>query len=449
MSQKQNWIAAMCAALLLFTLTACKKDTETLPEAETPDIAQTGLRTPEPQTTTSPEPEKDDEESPIVISMVGDCTLASSQYNNDFETVVGDDYTWPFAKVLDILQEDDFTIANLEGSFSDTPLSANTTFYFCAPAAYANILTEGSVECATMGNNHTNEFGKTGVEHTTQALDTAGVAWIKGDTGDLYEVNGMKLGVYVSPYSPSTSDVTSGVKALKDQGADFIIVCAHWGIEGSYRVTSAQSSVAHAAIDAGADVVCGTHPHVLQKTEEYGDGYIFYSLGNFSFGGNTAPRDRDTVIAQITIVKQEDGRYTLDDVNCIPCCLSSKSNGNNYQPIPYKEGTEEYERTISKLDGTFSGPDLVVDYSNLTGGQEDDPAESPEPSDPSVTDDSSESVDPIAQPTDPSTETPVSGTETAAPPVEIGGEENGTTTVENPTAPPAEVPVAEPPAETE
>ncbi len=357
------WLPVLSLALL--TLWGCKSND--MPEIEAPDQSQSGLNTPVP--TPSPEPKE-----PIVISMVGDCTLASSQYNSDFETVVGDNYAWPFAGCVDVLSEDDFTIANLECSFSETPLYGATTFYFCGPAEYANILTEGSVECATMGNNHATDFGQTGIDNTTACLDKVGVEHVVGSEGKIFDVNDMKLGVYVTPWTvngswtPMPENITNGVQALKDQGADFIIVCCHWGIEGSYRVTQSQIDAAYAAIDAGANVVCGTHPHVLQRTEEYNGGYIYYSLGNFSFGGNTNPRDKDTCIAQIVIEQDETGGYYLKETRAIPYRLTSITQKNDYQPVPYDPDSDEYARTVSKLDGTFNGPDLSVDYSNLTGG---------------------------------------------------------------------------------
>lgn len=411
MSRNHTWKCVALIALLLILLTACHKASAgaDLPPAETPDLSDEGLYSPEPTPTPTPTPE----EGPIVISMVGDCTLASSQYNDDFERVVGTDYTWPFAKVKEILAADDFTIANLEGSFSDRQLFASATFYFCAPTAYAQILSEGSVECATMGNNHTGEFGSEGIRDTEAALDAVGVAHQTSGVGTVYEVRDMKLGVYVSPFGPSESNVRTGVQALKNAGADIIIVCVHWGIEGSYRPTSSQTAAAYAAIDAGADVVCGTHPHVLQKTEEYHGGYIFYSLGNFSFGGNTNPRDRDTVIAQVIVEKGEDGGFAVTGMELIPCALSSKSSSNNYQPIPYEEGSKEYDRTLSKLDGTFTGPDLVVDYSDLHKNDQDpEETASPEPTTP---------AEPEPEPTPPSdTGTEVPPAEPVAPPENTG-----------------------------
>ena len=85
----------------------------------------------------------------------------------------------------------------------------------------------------------------------------------------------------------------------------------HWGVEGSYRPTQEQMDLAHAAIDAGADIVWGSHPHVLQPIEEYKDGLILYSMGNFCFGGNGAPEDLDTVLIQQEVVKTPDGRVSL------------------------------------------------------------------------------------------------------------------------------------------
>ena len=152
------------------------------------------------------------------------------------------------------------------------------------------------------------------------------------------------------------------MEKLKDAGADILIFAPHWGTEGSYKVTANQESFAHAAIDAGAHIVFGTHPHVLQKMEAYNGGYIFYSLGNFSFGGNTAPRDVDTAIAQATVKKDGDG-WTIDGYDLIPCRLSSADSKNDYRPRPYKEDEEGYARVLSKLDGSWTGSDLNVDYS--------------------------------------------------------------------------------------
>ena len=255
------------------------------------------------------------------------------------------------------------SIANLEGTFTASSASSGATFVFKSDPAYANILREGSIELVTLGNNHGSDFGAQGVSDTKDALDAVGVAWAAEDDIRLYQSgDGPVVGVYSKLY-PTAADVTAGMARLKEAGAEVLIAGLHWGIEGSYRVTADQEAVGHAAIDAGALIVYGCHPHVLQRVEEYHGGCILYSLGNWSFGGNTAPRDRDTAIIRVSVLRDTDGALSVSGTEWIPCCLSGTAGVNDYQPEPYPEGSEDYARTLSKLDGSFSGPDLTIDYS--------------------------------------------------------------------------------------
>ena len=151
------------------------------------------------------------------------------------------------------------------------------------------------------------------------------------------------------------------LEALREQGVDLIIFAPHWGVEGTYHPTEEQKQVGHAAIDAGADIVFGSHPHVLQPIEEYGGGIIFYSLGNFSFGGNGAPKDYDTALVQQEVIRDAEGTVRLGQLTIVPASVSSVAGRNNFQPTPYEPGTEEYNRVLSKLDETFSGPNLKID----------------------------------------------------------------------------------------
>ena len=97
------------------------------------------------------------------ISFVGDCTLASSQYNNDFINKVNGDYNYPFKNVADILKADDYTIANLECTFSDrVGLVSDGTFAFKAPSDYARILPAGGIDFVTTANNHRDDFADNG-----------------------------------------------------------------------------------------------------------------------------------------------------------------------------------------------------------------------------------------------------------------------------------------------
>ena len=324
----------------------------------------------EPPAPVVTEPPAPPEPKTFVISLVGDCTLASSQRTSDFDRVVNEKgLDWPFSGTAQILSADDFTLANLECSFSDSSLRSSATFAFLGPAENAQILSLGSVEAVTNGNNHTPDFGEQGITDTKAAVEAAHVGYVGAHESQVFTTeSGLKVGVYCPGWANATLDgVNQAIPALREAGADIIIYAPHWGLEGKYHPTAEQELVAHAAIDAGADIVCGTHPHVMQRMEEYNGCLIFYSLGNFSFGGNSAPRDRDSVIAQVQITEGDDGKYTVTGYNLIPCCLSSADGINDYCPVPYQEDDEGYARALSKLDGTFTGPDLAVDYSFLNG----------------------------------------------------------------------------------
>jgi len=145
-----------------------------------------------------------------------------------------------------------------------------------------------------------------------------------------------------------------GCKRLRDEGADILVAFMHAGAEKTYVPTKRQSALAHAAVKGGADVVVGTHPHVLQPIEAYQGSVILYSIGNFCFGGNRNPSDKDTVIAQLTVSGTGGDRSW--EMSYIPCCVSSVSNRNDYRPTPYPPDTAAYRRCFQKLDGTFRPP---------------------------------------------------------------------------------------------
>ena len=346
----------------------------TAPAAElTPSPTPSPTPTPTPQPTETPEPEQ----TSFVFSFVGDCTLSSSQHakNSEFayERIIGTDFGYPFAKTVQYFADDYMSLANMEGTFTDAGASSGGTFTFKSGAEFANIFAEGGIDFVTLANNHSGDYLAAGREDTRTALDAAGVVYAGDNETCLYQREGGPLvGVYAKLY-PTLSDVTAGIAALKEQGAEIIIAALHWGLEGQYRPTADQQAVGHAAIDAGAHIVYGSHPHVLQRTEEYDGGCILYSLGNWSFGGNTNPRDRDSAILRVTVEKGEDGVYRFGALEKIPCALSGSEGYNDYQPVPYEAGSVAYERTMSKLDGSFTGPDLTIDYSafhkNETAGE--------------------------------------------------------------------------------
>ena len=125
------------------------------------------------------------------------------------------------------------------------------------------------------------------------------------------------------------------------------IVIFHWGNEKEEVPDSNQMTLGRLAIDEGADLVCGHHPHVLQGIEEYKGKNIDYSLGNFCFGGNSYPSDMDTMIFQQTFTVDKNGVKAYNVTNVIPCSISSEYDYNNYQPTPAQG--DEADRILSKI----------------------------------------------------------------------------------------------------
>jgi poly-gamma-glutamate synthesis protein (capsule biosynthesis protein) len=345
--------------VLMLLLGACsmKAEKTTLQATETlPSEAET-----QPETVPTEPPEQR-----VLFTFVGDCTLGCNSSHNragyGFLLTVGEQYDYPFQNVKEWFENDDFTMINLEGVLGNKGTPAGKKFAFRGPASYVNFLTENSIEAVSLANNHTLDYGETGYAETRRLLDEAGVPYVEQNSGTIITLeNGITVGIYGTVYnSIHQASPVEGIVALKEQGADIVIYAPHWGTEHSFRATSQQVELGHAAIDAGADIVYGCHPHVLQPVEEYSDGVIYYSLGNFCFGGNIYPSDYDTAIIQQEVILAANGTVTLGERTIIPCSLSSMEKRNNYQPTPYEKGTEEYDRVLSKLNGTYTGSNLPV-----------------------------------------------------------------------------------------
>lgn len=304
---------------------------------------------------TEPEPQN------LLLTFVGDCTLGSNANTYyaevGFVKTVGEDYAYPFANVIDYFENDDITFANLEGPLTDEGHPTTTGHTFRGPTDNVNILKDNSVEFVSVANNHVQDYGDIGYSSTLSTLKEAGISYVERDSSTIITLeNGLSVGIYGAVYYKfDTADMKAEFAAMKEQGVDLIIFAPHWGIEGNYQPTAEQKKIGYAAIDAGANIVWGCHPHVLQPIEEYNGGIIYYSLGNFSFGGNTNPSDKDTALLQQEVTIDWEGNVTLGNCTIVPASISSIENGNNFQPTPYDQGTRGYERVLEKLNGTYTG----------------------------------------------------------------------------------------------
>ncbi len=300
----------------------------------------------------------------IVISAVGDCTLGTDThfgYDRGFTNVLDDnnrDFSYFFSGVYDILSKDDLSIANLEGPFTlaDEGYRVEKKFNFKGDLDYTNILTEGSIEAVNLANNHTYDYGEKGYQDTLDILTNANIPYFGYDNYAILDVKGTKIGLAgITGWDEGTAknNTKKAIEHFHEENTDLIIISYHWGIEREYLQNAGQENIARYAIDEGADLVLGHHPHVLQGVENYNGKYIVYSLGNFVFGGNRNPSDKDTMIFQITF-HYEDGELTDTSIHIIPCSLSSQQDRNDYRPIPL-EG-EELRRVLEKIKD--SSPNL-------------------------------------------------------------------------------------------
>ncbi|MGI5977771.1 MAG: CapA family protein [Candidatus Limivicinus sp.] len=351
-------------------------------EKEAAVLAAESSPEPTPAPTPTPTPTPEPEPEFFKLSFIGDCTLWSSvQFElNDvgLPKVVGENYAYPFSNTVQYFSDDEYTFANLECTFSDTKLYSGQQFYFRAPSSYANILVEGDVDFVTTANNHTLDFDEIGAQRTLEALDAVKIPHGSERQGQVVTTkNGLSIGIYTAGNDMrpdwKTDEAVAAVKEMKAQGVDLVICMFHWGLELYYSPNDNQINLAHACIDAGADIVYGSHPHCLQPIEKYNNGIIMYSMGNWCFGGSTRPSDPDTAIVQVTIKRDVDGTISTEGFEVIPCCVSSNIEGamnmsdnyNNYCPTPYPEDSEGYQRVMSKLDGSYQPKSQGADYSNF------------------------------------------------------------------------------------
>ena len=328
----------------------------------------------------------------LTVSVVGDCTLGTDE-NFDYDTSLnayyenyGADYF--FSNVKSIFSADDLTIANFEGTLTDSEEREDKEYAFKAPAEYAGILTSGSVEAVNTANNHSHDYGDQGYEDTISALDSAGILNFGYDKTIVTEVKGVKVGLVgiyeLKDHLERKEQLKQNIAKVKAEGAQITIVIFHWGNEKEEVPDSNQTTLAHLAIDEGADLVCGHHPHVLQGIEEYKGKNIVYSLGNFCFGGNQYPSDMDTMIFQQTFTVDQNGVKADNVTNIIPCSVSSDSDYNNYQPTP-AEG-DEATRILSKIQERTA---MITGGATSSSDSSDSSAEDSEDSSEDSYDDSS------------------------------------------------------------
>ncbi len=285
----------------------------------------------------------------LTVTFAGDCTLGSDvnfDGSRSFNTKYGEveDPAYFLQNVAELFGADDLTVVNMEGVLTEGGERADKEFAFRGKPEYSKILSSASVEAASMANNHSKDYGEESYNDTIEALEGDNVQTFGYDRIAYMDVKGVKVAL-IGAYFPEDSDenqkeMTDNIAKARSEGAQLVLVYAHWGVERDYKPSEDQLKMGRVAIDSGADLVVGSHPHVIQGYEVYEGRYIVYSLGNFCFGGNSNPEDKDCMLFQQTFTVTGDEVAKNDDVNFIACSVSSESDRNTYQPT-IAEGDEK------------------------------------------------------------------------------------------------------------
>lgn len=328
-----------CLATLV-TLAACSVDSST--ESE-PVIAIEEATIPaavQPAAADEPPPTAAPADEILTVSAIGDCTLGdpvgAERAPGSFHKLhldTGEDLTRPFSGVIEVLDSDDLTIANLEGTLTTAGCKTDVAFAFRGSPEFGSMLAKGSVELVSLANNHSFDCGIRGFADTKTNLEAAGVGYFGVGTVDVRTVKGIE--VVNLGYLGGRIDVREEMKAAVEKHKrpdNLVIVSFHWGIEGIHTATNVQQALGRAAIGSGADLVLGHHPHVLQGIEQYQGKSIVYSLGNFVFGGNAHPSSLDSMIFQARFRKQ-DGKVVSAGHEIIPVAFSGHPSQNDFRPV--------------------------------------------------------------------------------------------------------------------
>ncbi|MFH1789949.1 MAG: CapA family protein [bacterium] len=237
------------------------------------------------------------------------------------------DINYPFYKIKDYFKSADLIFGNLETPITQGREIAYLEMLFRSNPGTQQALKEAGFSVLSLANNHTMNFGEKGLKDTFDYLDKAGIKYVGAGMNEqqanhpvYIEKKGIKFAFLayndadVVPASYEAGNNHAGtafmrsvqmVEAVKEakQNSDFVIVSMHSGTEYIGEPNHSQSNFAHAVIDAGADLVIGHHPHVVQTMEKYKGKYIFYSLGNFIFDQMWSQETKDALTAKIYFTK--------------------------------------------------------------------------------------------------------------------------------------------------
>ena len=228
-------------------------------------------------------------------------------------------------------------------------------YWFYSKTANTKILTAGSVEGVSIANNHTYDYGYQGYKDTTAAVKRAGLNYGNFENIMYYEKQGFKIAVICyGLWRPNGVPIIKNLIKNAEEKSDYQIIYFHGGEERIYKPEEWKVEACHNLVDAGADLIIGNHPHVLQPREIYKGVEIVYSLGNFCFGGNKKP-GKNTVIYQMQLTVNSHSLAVESEKSKFFPCYVYPDNLNNYQPCLITDKAEK-QKVINFMNGKSASP---------------------------------------------------------------------------------------------
>ena len=311
-----------------------RENYEKIITGNTPDITN-GL-----ESSWKVEPLSDDEEM-IILTFGGDVVLGGREKYYDFPDgfpsyVKERGKKWPFSSLTSLFEEDDLTVINLECTIKDdsTGEDLKKAWRFRGLPSYVEILNSGGIDAVNIANNHTIDYGDEGYKSTLQALNEK-IMYFGNSINVIKEIKGVKFGFggcRETTYRSDPGIIERDIAELRQNGADYIIYQCHWGVEYSANHNVLQEAMARTCQRAGADLVIGHHPHVVQGIDWIDNMPVIYSIGNLMFGGTIKLTTYDAILVQLKYYPNRN--LSKAELQIIPILTSTSADLkiNDYRP---------------------------------------------------------------------------------------------------------------------
>ncbi len=267
---------------------------------------------------------------------------------------------YPFSGLQQVFAHDDLTMVNLECVLKSNKAGEDKEkwFRFRGMPSWAQVLNEGSIEHVNIANNHYIDYGAAGKKSTREALTEAGIPYSGYGFTYIYEQDGHKIGfagIRETTYFQVRGQIAEDIRALREAGCEVVVYTCHWGVEYSAAHNDIQMEIARVAVEAGADLVIGGHPHVVQGISVMDGTPIIWSLGNLMFGGTIELTEFDAMLVRSRFVFEE-GAYKGCALELLPILISGKAAEglNDYRPV-ISDGADKY-RVLQKIQADSDFP---------------------------------------------------------------------------------------------